>query len=525
MKKTILLILMYLLVHIPLLAQNPVSINMQRVPIKEVFSDIQKKYGYSFVYSNNDLDDKQTVSINVHNSSIQDLLNQLLKGKNVSFEVKGNQVILNPLQNQIKQKKISGIVLDEAGDPIIGATVIEDKTNNATLTDVEGKFTITVKEDAKVVFSSIGFKSQAISVAGRSLFNITLLEDSKLLSEVVVTALGIKREEKALGYAVQKVAGEGLQTIKGVDMATSLTGKVSGLMVKNSTEFAEAPILQIRGESPLLVIDGVPYANMTLRDIPADDIENISILKGATASALYGYRGSSGAVMVTTKSKANKKGLSISINSSTMFTAGYLAIPEAQTTFGRGTTGVYNRTADRVWGQVMDGTEIEQWDPISKSLKVMPYLPVGKNNFKNFIRQGFITNNNINIIQQGELGSFRASASWMDTKGQYPNSKFDKYTYSIGGDMKIDKFTLSSSFSYNKHTSPNAGFSGYKNYDPMYSLLLFTGADYDVRDYKDYWLVKDEKFEWIKEKLKKDDSRIVQKSSSHLNTIFLFSIL
>ena len=126
-------------------------------------------------------------------------------------------------------------------------------------------------------------------------------EDAEALDELVVTALGIKREEKALGYSVQKVSGETLNAVKTVDVATSLTGKIAGLNVWNSTEFNKAPSLSLRGETPLLVVDGVPYANMSLRDIASDDIESIDVLKGATASALYGARGGSGAVMVTTK--------------------------------------------------------------------------------------------------------------------------------------------------------------------------------------------------------------------------------
>ncbi|HBU44537.1 MAG TPA: SusC/RagA family TonB-linked outer membrane protein, partial [Porphyromonadaceae bacterium] len=245
--------------------------------------------------------------------------------------------------------------------------------------------------------------------------------------------------------------GDGLQTVKGVDMGTSLTGKIAGLLVRNSTEFSDAPSIQIRGEDPLLVIDGVPYANMTLRDIPSDDIESISVLKGATASALYGYRGGSGAIMVTTKKGLTNKGLSVSVNSGTMLSAGYLAIPELQSDFGRvvrkNADGAleYVRSGDGSWGVPLDGREIIQWDPISKTMKPMPYLPVGKDNFQNFLEQGYILNNNVNLAQQGEFGSFRTSLTWVNNKGQYPNSTFDKLTFSLGGDMKIDKFLLTAS--------------------------------------------------------------------------------
>ena len=122
----------------------------------------------------------------------------------------------------------------------------------------------------------------------------------------------------------------------------------------------------------------------------------------------------------------------------------------------------------------------------------MPYLPIGKDNFQNFLEQGYILNNNVNLAQQGEFGSFRTSLTWVNNKGQYPNSTFDKLTFSLGGDMKIDKFLLTASMAYNKQASPNKGFSGYTGYDPMYNLLIWSAPDYDIRDYKDYWLIKNE---------------------------------
>lgn len=389
------------------------------------------------------------------------------------------------------QQPVSGTVKDKAGQPMAGVSVIVEGTTIGTTTNTSGTFTLNVPADATLKFSFIGMTPQQIAVGGRTQIEVTLEDDAIAMNAVVVTALGIKRDEKALGYAVQKVKADELQTVKGVDVATSLSGKVSGLMVKNPSDFAEAPTLTLRGETPLLVIDGVPYYNMTMRDIPADDIESISVLKGATASALYGARGGSGAVMVTTKRGLDKKGFSVDINSSTMFHAGFLAIPEKQNMYGRGTTGVYAWNGDRQWGQLMDGSvEIEQWNPRTKQMELRPYSAVGKDNFRNFLESGYVLNNSISATQQGELGSFRASASWMDTKGVYPNQKFDKYTFSIGGDMKYRNFSLSGNVSYNKHHTPNAGQNGYTNYDPMYSLLIWSGADWDIRDYRDYWITQ-----------------------------------
>lgn len=210
--------------------------------------------------------------------------------------------------SQQSNMQVAGTVFDGEGLPIIGANIIvKGNATIGTITDVDGRFTLSVPKNATLVISYIGYKNQEVK-ANKEVLKITLQEDSETLGEVVVTALGIKREEKALGYATQKISGDKLSTVKTVDVATGLTGKIAGLNVRNSTEFNETPTLKLRGEDPLLVIDGVPYRNMSLRDIAPDDIESIDVLKGATASALYGARGGSGAVMVTTK-RGKEEGL------------------------------------------------------------------------------------------------------------------------------------------------------------------------------------------------------------------------
>lgn len=396
-----------------------------------------------------------------------------------------------------QSKKISGKVTDDNGVVVQGATVKVLGTNQGTITDTKGTYSITASSKDNLEFSYLGFSKQIVKVGTQSTINIQLqLDNSQTLEGVVVTALGIKRKEKSLGYATQIVNGNTLQTVKGIDVATSLTGKVAGLTIKNSSEFLAEPNITLRGEKPLIVIDGVPYGNISMRDIPSDDIETVNFLKGATASSLYGERGGSGAIMITTKKGADNKGFSISLNTSSMFEAGYLAIPEMQSQYGRVVntgTNTYVGSADGAWGPPMEGQSIKQWDPVSKSYMAMPFLPVGKNNFSNFLEQGYILNNNLSIAQTGSLGGFRASASWVNNKGTYPNSLFNKVSYSVGGDIKYDKFTLSTSLAYNNYSSPNMGFSGYTGYDPMYALLIWASPDWDVTKYKNYWEIPNEK--------------------------------
>lgn len=491
-------LLLMIFVFNGLIAQNEkITFSKEQMIVKNAISQIEKQTSYTVAY------DESTINLNGNfitkrETSLEEALENMLKGTMNTYSIVGKHIIIKKSQQEEQipgQKKISGKISDLTGFPLVGAGILIKGTATGTTTDINGNFSLSVPENSVILISYLGYKSIEFKTSERKSFDFRLEEDYQLLNATVVTALGIKREEKALGYSVQSLNGSNLQTVKTIDVGTSLTGKVAGLLVKNSTEFTAEPDVQIRGEKPLLVIDGVPYANVSLRDIPSDDIENISVLKGATASALYGYRGASGAIMITTKKGSNKKGVSVTINSGTMFTAGFLAIPEMQSTFGRVVntgTNTYARTGDGSWGVPMDGREVIQWDPISKTLKAMPYLPIGKDNFKNFLEQGYVSNQNINIVQQGEFGSFRSSATWVKNKGQYPNSMFDKYTFSIGGDIKLDKFTLTSNIAFNKQYSPNTGFGGYTGYDPMYNILIWAAADYDIRDYKDYWLVPNE---------------------------------
>ncbi|MBK7214175.1 MAG: SusC/RagA family TonB-linked outer membrane protein [Bacteroidales bacterium] len=477
-----------------------ITLNLVNVPLNDVLNEIEKNSDYTFLVNQEVVDVNRKVDAVFANTSIKDILDQIFKGAQIKYVTSDHQIIITPTNGKggdFQSKKVTGRVTDEkTGETLVGVAIQVKGTTSGTTTSVDGTYSIEFQtEKAVLVFSYLGYEPKEIPVGESLIVNIALKPVATQLESIVVTALGIKREEKALGYAVQKVDGKGLQTVRTVDVGTSLTGKIAGLSVLNSTEFGEAPELYIRGEKPILVIDGVPYGNMTLRDIPPDDIESISVLKGATASSLYGYRGGSGAIMVTTKKGNNEKGITVSINSSTMFAAGYLAIPESQSTYGRVVNTATNTAVtngDGAWGPPLEGQEVIQWDPISRTMKAMPWLAVGKDNFKNFLEPGYVLNNNLNIVQQGEFGSFRASASWVKNKGQYPNSMFDKYSYTIGGDIKLKKLTLSSSISYNKQSSPNIGFNGYTGYDPMYSMLIWSSPDWNVLDYQNYWVVPNE---------------------------------
>ncbi len=478
-----------------------VSIHANQEQAKEVIKQIEEQTDYLFVYNHDKVNLNSTVTIQANNETVAKVLNQMFAGTDIIYAILGNNILLMHKDAVIQQqqqsgKVVTGTIVDPSGMPVIGANVMEKGTTNGTITDMDGKFSLNVEKGATLVVSYIGFSNQEIKIGNQTNLSITMKEDAEALDELVVTALGIKREEKALGYSVQKVSGEDLSVVKGVNVASSLTGKISGLQINNSSEISESPELKLRGESPLIVIDGVAYGNMSMSDISAEDIESIDVLKGATASALYGVRGRAGAVMITTK-KANKEGtLNINVSNNTMFSAGYLKMPEAQHSYSTGNYGILEYNSGNVWGDYMDGHEVEQYDPISKGLKVMPLLSKGGDNIKNFLRSTLVTNTNINISQAGKLGGYRVSATHVHQNGQYPNSKMDKFIVNSSGNITYNKFKLDASFSYKKELAPNMPKVNYGGGNILYNMLIWGGTEYDIRDFKDYWKVKDQEQNW-----------------------------
>ncbi|MFT3904200.1 MAG: SusC/RagA family TonB-linked outer membrane protein [Niabella sp.] len=476
--------------------QEVISLKVEDARLSTVLKTIQKKTDYRFVFSNKIVDDFGSVNIKVVNMPVLDLLPRVLEGTGLDFQKMNNNLIIISEKTSIRKNIIvKGVVKNKNGELVAGATVSSSK-GQVTSTNNDGEFSIETDEYAELTFSYVGYATQTIKINGQQIINVIFEDGNRALTEVVVTALGITRESKALGYAVQKVTGNEIQTVKGVDAATSLTGKVSGLVIKNSTEFNATPTIELRGETPMLVIDGVPYNNMTLRDIPSDNIEDISVLKGPTAAALYGYKGTNGAIMITTK-KGKGKGLSIDINSNTMVASGFLAIPKIQTSYGHGLDGKI--ATDYVWGPKLDiGDSAIQWNPVSKQKEMMPLVSSGKNNLKNFLETGLITNNNISVTQNGENGYFRAGVNHIYNKGQFPNEKLNILNYTMSGALKVgQKFSVESSTGYTWQQSPQIWGQGYGAQGYLYQLQMWTGPDYDIRQYRDYWVTPNVKQNWL----------------------------
>lgn len=503
MRKFLLIALLSILLMGPggLYAQSAkISLNLVNVSLNEVLNQIEQKSDFKFVINQKNVDLTKKVTAVYTDTSIGDILKDLFNEKDFEISVVEKQIVINPKvkEQQDYPRKIDGrITDDQTGEPLPGASVVIKDRNKGTISDINGNFTIEVSSpDDILLVSFIGYAPQEISCRGIVFLNVRMRESAVQMGDVVVTALGIRREEKAIGYSVQKLSGESIQTIKVSDPTTSLTGKISGLMIKNSTNFGTAPVISLRGENPLIVVDGVPTANTSLDDISPDDIKSIDVLKGPNASALYGFRGANGVIMVTTVRGSQRKGLTVSINSSTMFTAGFTVFPETQHSYSSGYNGKY--ADDYVWGDKLDiGRTTTLYDPYEMVWKdSVPLVSKGKNNLRNFQEQGYLLNNNISIVNQGETGSVRASVSYVYDKGQFPNQTLNKITYSLGGDIKLKKFTLESNITYSKHISPNIHGSQYSG-GYLYNLIGWLGSEWDVRDYKNYWLVKDVSQNWF----------------------------
>ncbi len=494
---------------------------VQKIRFSDFLTSLEQKFDVRVNYNTTLIGTKQLLApdiTGVNKAALPQFLNQLLAGHGLYVEqVNEKFLVIRPVRATPEgktaahlptgttqgaiQHQVSGHVSDAAdGTSIAGASISVKGTSLGTKTDENGNYRLSgLPGNDTLVFSYLGYRTQEIAVLGQSTINVRLGLAEDVLEEVVVTALGLKREQKALGYAVQAIKGDDLNRVRGVDVGTTLTGRIAGLRVFNSTEFNATPSIQLRGMTPILVVDGVAYENMTLRDIPTDNIENISVLKGATATALYGSMGAGGAIMVTTKKGLGEKGVEIAVTSNNMFFAGYLALPDVQSSYSAGYGGKYN-TDDEVWGDKLDiGRMYRQWNPLTKQLDDEPteLTSRGKNNFRNFLEPGVISNNAVSFTTQGENGSIRTSISHVYNKGQYPNTKLNMTNISVSGETKIsEKINLESRLGYNRRFAPNDFGAGYNNQGYIYNILVWTGPEYDLMQYKDYWVIENEKQNW-----------------------------
>ena len=432
---------------------------------------------------------------------------------------------------------ITGVVSDSIGHPLSGATVEIKGTALRKSTNTNGEYTITSKKAIStndvVVFSFTGYKTNEVSFTGNTSLNVRLLESQNVLNEVIVTALGIRREEKSLGYAAQTVKENAVKDAKTNNWINTLSGKVAGLNIQG---VGAGPMgssrITLRGESSLnldnnqalIIIDGVPVSSKitgtgnssylgadnavdfgsSLSDINPDDIDKITILKGAGATALYGSRAAGGAIIITTKSGQRKdNGLGVTFNSNISIDQ-VNRYPDYQFEYGEGRTAAYYSyldgpdgtntstgvSAGRAWGPKFNGQSYFQYNPNSPDGKPTERTPwvTQKNYISGFFKTGVTYSNSISIEGGSDKGSARLSLTHLKNEWILPNTGFERISAALSLNQKIsNKLKINGKVNYTNKKSGNLPGAGYNNQSIMYFLILGTAPNIKPEWFKPYW--------------------------------------
>jgi TonB-linked SusC/RagA family outer membrane protein len=434
---------------------------------------------------------------------------------------------LRPAQAQ--ERTVSGTITDESdGSPLPGASVAVKGTSAGTLTDVNGAYSLQVAANSStLVFSFIGYIAQEVQLGNQDQISISLKPDTKVLNEVVVTALGISREKRALGYAVQEIKGEAMQT-RPTNALAALSGKVSGLQVVSSGgNMGGSSRVLLRGinsisgnNQPLYVIDGTPVDNADLnsaatssgsggkdvgnmiQDINPDDIENISVLKGPSAAALYGTRAANGVILITTKKGKENSKVSISLNTGIEF-ENIVRLPKRQKLYGQGFSSTFQKAniggndyniveyaVDESWGPKLDGTPVLHWynlDPenTAEYLKPEPWL-YPKNDVHSFFETGVANTNSFSISGGNVNSTYRLSYTNKNVNGTVPNSSLKRNSINFSGSTQLGKLKVFNTFNYMKNTSVGRPWTGATNRNIILEAFQWGGVQVDYKKLRNY---------------------------------------
>jgi len=485
-KKVIIPTITILLFHITAFAQ--ITLNMNKVTVKAAMEKLKNDYGYSFVFESGDVNTRKSISVRLQNKSISETAEQILQGQEVTHEIRDNNIIVrkksalpNPSATQQNPKiPVTGTVIDASGEPVVGANIAEKGTTNGTSTDANGKFTLNVESGGTLIISYIGYASQDIKIVDNKPLTITMTEDTQALDEVVVTALGIKRQAKALSYAAAEIKGDKIIPGAEVNVMNALAGKVAGVNISTTgTGIAGSSRVVIRGNTtingdsnPLYVIDGIQVNRASVsagsRDlgdimntINMNDIETVSILKGAAATALYGSQAANGVVLITTKSgrQAAGKSLGVTYNGSFGIEEYVNPLRNRQTTYGVGLNAQkpdlnngWMYETHREWGAKYDGSEAYYPDNTTR-------IPWGysyhESHWDEFMREAMFANNSIGLVGGTEKQNYRLSVSDMRQQSPIPNSDMDRQTMDLNTSTDIGKVHIDAKLEYSTMRAKN----------------------------------------------------------------------
>jgi TonB-linked SusC/RagA family outer membrane protein len=407
-----------------------------------------------------------------------------------------------------QQKQVTGTVKDSNGAPVANASYIVKGTKTGGVTDENGHFSVSVKNSGAVlVFSSVNYQTKEVPVGQNTTLDVTLQPEVSSLNEVVVTALGIQKQKKSLGYAVQEVKGKTLVDARELNLVNDLSGKVAGLQVTRSGNGpGGSSQITLRGNNsltglsqPLIVVDGVPMDNSTgrvgigasngfyntsldmgngLSDINPDDIASISVLKGPAAAALYGSLGGNGVILITTKTGKKQPGLGITVSSSVGFES-IFTNPDMQNTFAQGSQGKYDSSSTASWGPKINGQKVYDW--FGNQVTLQPY-----DNVKNFFQNGVVSNQNISFQQLVNTTSIYASYNRFDDKSMIPGQKLSRNNITTRAVTKFghnESWTLDTKFQFINATANNRSIEG-QDYS-IFGTIDNLPRTLDIRQFKD----------------------------------------
>ena len=466
-------------------AQSGMKITIQKenITVIEALKEVEKQSKLSVGYNDSQLIDKPAINLNLKNIDLEKALSIILKGTGFTYGIKRNyiNIIPQPKTGTVVVKQVTGRVVDEKNEPLIGVNIRVEGTDDGTITDLEGKYVIKASIGSILSFTYIGYISSYVKIADKNVYNIQMSANVEALNEVVVTALGIKREQKALSYNVQQVKSDQLTNVKDANFINSLNGKVAGVNINSSSSgVGGASKVVMRGtksieqsSNALYVIDGIPMFNFggggsmengsqgvteSIADINPDDIESISVLTGAAAAALYGSNAANGAIVINTKrGKVGK--LQVSVSSNTEFAKPFV-LPHFQNRYGTGSSGKAGNSTTLSWGTLLNDASRRNYEP------------------RDFFDTGITYTNSITLSTGTDKNQTFFSAAAVNSEGIVPNNRYNRFNFTFRNTTNFlnDRMKLDVGASYiiqNDRNMTNQG--AYSN--PIVPVYLFPRGD------------------------------------------------
>jgi TonB-linked SusC/RagA family outer membrane protein len=517
-------------------AATPCALVVRQQPLAEVLASIEQQTGYRFLYVDQAARLSRRITVEAPRSNLKTVLALVAAQAGVQFVVQDKRIVVKAVAAHTAAPAadpvlVQGHVTDAKGEALPGVSIRVKDATAGTITGNDGSYQLNAPTGSTLVFSFIGYVPQQIVVGEKSAYDLVLQEDATSLDEVVVTQLGIKREERALGYSAPVVTNEQLTEAKSNNWTDALSGKVAGLnLVRSGGGPAGSNRIILRGENSLagdndalIVVDGVVLGGSnrptgtgssaylqsespvdfgtSLNDINPEDIESVTVLKGPAATALYGARGGNGAVIVTTKSgKARKKGIGVTFNSNSAFES-ISRWPDYQYEYGQGTAGEnyysFGNTADGVstrstssaWGPRFNGQSFYQYDPATNTgaTERTPWMAYPDNR-KGFFQTGRTFTNTVALDGGTDRTAVRLSLTNLQNQWIIPNTGYDRNTIALSASQKItDNLRVSTKVNYTNRYSDNLPSTGYNNQTIMYWASLQVPNN-NLDWLKDYWL-------------------------------------